>query len=256
MINKIKNRLDEYLGFDNTTLYIDPLVRIFGGAIRDSIADMEINDIDILCGGNSFREVESILLQNGYLNLPEMSSHGLSNLYQGIHVISYPMTYIKNISGTNRIVQIIRPRQVFEPMEPSKLILPKKSLENYIENFKSLIENVDISSCGVSFGMENDELMLFENYENSVLHCLNKVFTVNMFAKMYSNMRCIDRTFKLENRGWTKISNTEQWLRDLKLNSIFEQNVENISKKNEFKRNAVITKSFDSDYTACLSATW
>lgn len=256
MINKIKNRLDEYLGFDNTTLYIDPLVRIFGGAIRDSIADMDINDIDILCGSHSFKEVENILLQNGYLALPEMSSHGISNLYQGIHVISYPMTFIKNINGTNRIVQLIKPRHVFEPIDTSKLVLPKKSLENYTENFKSLIENVDISSCGVSFGMENGELTLFENYENSILHCINKVFTVNLFAKMYSSTRCTDRIFKLENRGWIKIESTEQGIRDMKLQTILENSVEVITnKKDEFKNSAVMYASRDYD-DGCYSVTW
>lgn len=43
MIQKINNKLNEYLEFDNSILFFDPMIRIFG-AIRDSIANQPIND--------------------------------------------------------------------------------------------------------------------------------------------------------------------------------------------------------------------
>ena len=49
----IKKRLDEYLEFDSDSLFYPTqsgliLARIFGGAVRDSIAGQKINDIDLL----------------------------------------------------------------------------------------------------------------------------------------------------------------------------------------------------------------
>jgi hypothetical protein len=106
MIQKINNRLNEYLEFDNSILFFDPMIRIFGGAIRDSIADDPINDVDILCGAQSLRRLESILEENGYNHFEKLTSVDITNLYSTIQVISEPRTWIK---GT-KVVQLIRPR--------------------------------------------------------------------------------------------------------------------------------------------------
>ena len=53
---EIKKRVDDYLGFDSDRLFKScDLVRIFGGAIRDSICGDPINDIDILVGSNPIK---------------------------------------------------------------------------------------------------------------------------------------------------------------------------------------------------------
>jgi hypothetical protein len=47
--DKIRVNINEYIGFDSDELFpINSLVRIFGGAVRDSISDKEIHDIDII----------------------------------------------------------------------------------------------------------------------------------------------------------------------------------------------------------------
>lgn len=239
MIQKISNRLTEYLEFDNTIMYFDPLVRVFGGAIRDSIAEQNINDIDILCGSHSVKQLELILISNGYTFIPKVSTIDISNLYDGIHVISEPLTYMKGL----KIVQIIRPRLLDQTVKKKNTSLKEDNLF-YEKNFKHLIENVDISCCGLSFGMYKNKLTLFENYENSLIHCLNKVFTVNFGAKMYSG-RTDKRTYKLESRGWTKIEHSESGVRDLKLKvlldkeNIIDKKIEytgrNIGKDNSFE---------------------
>jgi len=61
MLN-IKDRLDDYLEFDSNQLFEKGLLtRIFGGAIRDSIAGQKINDIDLLTGAKSMIFVRQIL---------------------------------------------------------------------------------------------------------------------------------------------------------------------------------------------------
>ena len=46
--DKIRQSLNEYLEFDSNQLFVSKinLVRIFGGSIRDIIANQPINDID------------------------------------------------------------------------------------------------------------------------------------------------------------------------------------------------------------------
>lgn len=213
MIQKINDRLNEYLEFDNSILFFDPLIRIFGGAIRDSIADEKINDIDILCGPQSIRRLESILEQNGYHRFEKLTSIDISNLYSTIHVISEPHTWIK---GT-KVVQLIRPR-----IQAMNGTTNEFEQQNYTDNFKSLIENVDLSCCGLSWS----NVTLFENTESAILHCLNKQYNVNQGARMYSYERAEHRRAKLESRGWEEVSRNRVQRRDLKIDFILENKEE------------------------------
>jgi hypothetical protein len=209
MIEKINKRLNEYLGFDNKELYIDSLVRIFGGAIRDSIADQEIHDVDILCGSNSIKLVEQVLIKNGYKFMPKFSTIDIVTLYSNINVISEPKTLIKGDS----IVQLIRPRLIINVLKEDGTSNFGIYEDKYIENFKELIKNVDLSCCGISFSNN----ILYQNYENAIIHCLNKVFVVNNYAKMCSYERCVNRTHKMMERGWEKVELNTTEKRDLKL---------------------------------------
>jgi hypothetical protein len=96
MIEAINKRLNEYLGFDNKELYIDPLVRIFGGAIR-VVADQEIHDVDILCGSNSIKLVQQVLIKNGYKFIPKLSTIDIVTYISNINVISEPKHLLKEI---------------------------------------------------------------------------------------------------------------------------------------------------------------
>jgi hypothetical protein len=213
MIQKINDRLNEYLEFDNSILFFDPLIRIFGGAIRDSIADEKINDVDILCGAQSITRLESILEKNGYHHFEKLTSVDITNLYSTIHVISEPHTWIK---GT-KVVQLIRPR-----LQTMNGINNESEQQNYTDNFKSLIENVDLSCCGVSWSKG----ILYENCESAILHCLNKQYNVNQGARMYSYERATNRRAKLESRGWEEVSKNRVQRRDLKIDFILENKEE------------------------------
>lgn len=207
MVEIIKNRIDTYLEFDSDTLFFDPLIRIFGGAIRDSIAgESEIHDIDVMCGSKSIRKIESILTRNGYKYFTGfLTSLEIGKIYADINVISEPRTWMK---GT-KVVQLIRPR-------------PGSSNCSYYENFHNLLSNVDISACGVSYSNG----VLFENYKGAVSHCLSKTFRVNKQASMYIERRIINRTMKLIDRGWTELGNNVVDNRDDKLNMIFNKELD------------------------------
>jgi hypothetical protein len=209
----IKERLDNYLEFDSSALFESKfnLVRIFGGAIRDSIANLEIHDIDILCGSKAMGYIENVLSENGYYFLDSINGKDLQSMYSEIHIINEPHTWVKG----KKIVQLIRPC-VFNRDYTNKQNYIDKSLERYQEGFNRLIQNVDLSCCGVSW----DGDKLHEDFPNAITHCQSKVFSVNETAWMYSNSRCRIRKYKLIERGWKEIENNTLNNRDLKLGLI------------------------------------
>jgi hypothetical protein len=209
MKDEIKKRLDEYLEFDSDILFKNKynLVRIFGGAIRDIIANQPINDVDILVGSKALKEIEFLLENKGYHYMKTLNGKDLQELYSEIHIINEPHTWIK---GT-KIVQLIRPANGY-----TKDGYYTFNDKWYHQGFKELISNVDISCCGVSYDGEQ----IYEDYPNAIVHCQSKVFSVNIFAKMYSNKRAIHRKVKLQSRGWKEIENSTEVNRDLKLENI------------------------------------
>lgn len=75
---KVKSKLDEYLEFDSDLIFnsllkegeqlqVKPLVRVFGGAVRDIIANIPINDVDIIVGAKTIKRVNRVLEENGYI---------------------------------------------------------------------------------------------------------------------------------------------------------------------------------------------
>ena len=195
----IKEKLDEYLEFDSKLLFnrvpidehsikLKRLVRVFGGAIRDIIAGQPINDIDILVGAKSSKLLEFTLKEQGYNYMESLTPKDLSAVYTNIKIINEPRTWIK---GT-KIVQLIR---------PLIRVTRDSDLRYYEKGFVDLIQNVDISSCGVSWDGEN----LYENYPNAIAHCQNFSFYINKNAKMYSHSRSVMRSYKFIERGWKQI---------------------------------------------------
>lgn len=203
--DKIRQSLSEYLEFDSDELFKSKfnLVRVFGGAIRDTIAEQTIHDVDILCGSKALKYIESILEQNGYQYMEMLNGKDLQEIYSEIHIINEPHTWVKG----KKIVQLIRPA----------LGLPSSDESIYRKGFKDLISNVDLSCCGVSYDGET----LYEDYPNAIIHCQSKVYSVNNLAKMYSRKRIHHRTAKLIERGWKITENVTNVNRDMKIERIF-----------------------------------
>jgi len=237
MLQKIKENLDKYLGFNSNELFIDDMVRVFGGAIRDSIADMPIKDIDVLCGPQTCKKLGIILESKGYKYLPSvLSTYEIGQVYTIKGVINEPHTWIKGDS----MVQLIRP--VSTKTNPNNLpildqVLVDKFKAQYLkEAFIDLIANVDISCCGVSYDGEH----LYENYPGAVLHSKSKIFSVNERAKMYIERRIIHRTGKLIERGWQELSNSKSDQRDLKINQLLTNLDFDYVKEYEVNKNSFV----------------
>ena len=209
----LKSKLDEYLEFDSSKLFFDPLVRVFGGAIRDIICGDKINDVDILVGANSLPKLEFILATNGYVHQEGLIPKDLASVYSDIHVISEPHTWTKK----DKVVQLIRPAKNEKLAPYGTKITDAAHRKVYQQIFLNLIENVDMSCCGVSWDGEK----LYEHYPEAVNHCLQKVYQTN-FGAMYSEKRHIHRKVKLESRGW-KLINTMSDIRDLKIKTVLSQ---------------------------------
>jgi hypothetical protein len=216
LTDKIKLRLDQYLEFDSDLIFKcgDPI--IFGGAIRDIIADQPIKDVDIIVGPTTFREIVNFLTQEGWFELEGMYPKDISNLYSGIHIISEPKTFIRN----NKIIQLIRPTYTSnKKIHP--LALPIPYSKEVSEIMYDLISNVDLSPCGIAWNSRN----LIECYPEAILHSYLKVFFVNNLAKMYQPNRIEHRKWKLIDRGWEKITSLSE-IREVRLKFILEENID------------------------------
>lgn len=186
---KIKKNLDYYLEFDSNLLFqnTDYLV-IFGGAIRDSIAQCDddyadIKDVDILCLSQSMKVAQEVVMKYGYTPIP-LSNIDIACLYNIQHVIFEPITYInKNFKR----IQFIRPSGYYFNRKSYKL------------SYFSLLENVDLSCCGVFYNG-----ILYESIAGAVDDCLSHTFYVCKQNSMYNQSRISNRIRKLFERNWVE----------------------------------------------------
>lgn len=178
LAEKVKARINDYLHEDIDSLLHLLQAYVFGGAVRDSIADDKINDIDIAILPKSKDTLISILLSKDFKPLFK-TNHDIHKLYES-HVIFEPLTFYKN----DCFIQLIRPTAIKDE-----------------EGLQQLISNVDISCCGVSYAHE----VLKEHAKDAVQHCLQKQFKVNKEATMCNTIRLAHRKDKLIRRGWKEI---------------------------------------------------
>jgi len=232
MINIIKKELDDYLEFDSNKLFKHTdLIRVFGGAIRDIIAEQPIHDVDILVGSRSLTILETLLNIEGYHHMTSLCPKDLQGCYTNIRVINEPHTWVKG----SKVIQLIGPATGSPRMFSSDQKNKQHSvLESYYKaSFTKLISNVDLSCCGVSYDGKN----LYENFPSAILHCKNKVFKVNEGALMYNPDRIIHRTYKMaQERGWTQFDDDDKVMnRDIKINLLINEDMSNIAYVAEYK---------------------
>jgi hypothetical protein len=228
---KIKKSLDEYLEFNSNELFKNSdYITIFGGAIRDIIADQPINDIDILTLPVSMVTAMAVLEKHGYKQI-ELYSLETFRLYTEISVIQIPITYI---NSNFKKVQFIRPRI-------GKILPYNNSYNEYslITCFFNLLENVDLSCCGTFWDGEN----LYEAISGSVRHCMQKKFLVLDENSMYNRKRIEIRKYKMIDRDWDEIVNqnnlSKQRLK--KIDDIFTENLQ----LNDYKIKKNFIQKFD-----------
>jgi hypothetical protein len=233
LTKKITERISDYIEFDVNEIFEQgDFITIYGGAVRDSIANLDIHDVDILCMPDSAYKLRQYIENEQGYELLDLYDQDSLNMYKEITAISEPWTLMNK---NKKIIQIIRPRHY-------------KSISNehdYESSYSRLIKNVDISACGVFIELK-DKIMLKESCKNAILHCLSKTFEINKWASLYNSDRTTFRKYKLENRGWVSLSSyidTKNFLltnRSLKLNNLEfhpEYNYK-IWTEDEYKHNA------------------
>jgi len=185
LLDHVYRRISDYLGIDIRDFLIDTDAAIFGGAVRDSIADLKIHDVDILALPRAAKLISNRLSTAGF-KLLHMSSTDIISIYRGIKLINEPWTFIKN----DAIVQLIRPCA--------------SGTTSAIDIMNELLANVDISACGVYINYRGG---VWEACSSAIEHCKKKSFFVLKDNLMHQKDRIVHRVAKLLDRGWTEIEN-------------------------------------------------
>lgn len=206
---KVEKKISEYIGFDVNKIFDQgDYITIYGGAVRDSLADLEINDVDILCMSKSAEKLRMFLQNKCNYKLVKLYDQDKLNMYKGLTVISEPWTFI---NSDMKIIQIIRPR-IFV----STKIKINFNID-YVKPYYDLIKNVDLSCCGVFLIKTDNVIKLGESCKNAIVQCLAKKFIIQKWAFLFNIQRITYRTYKLENRGWKEYNGLIKHERQLKL---------------------------------------
>jgi hypothetical protein len=202
---KVQKRISDYLGFDVNEIFDQSdYITIYGGAVRDSIAGLEIHDIDILCMPDSAIKLNNFLKeQKGYDKLDLYDRESIS-MYKEISLISEPWTLM---NSDRKIVQIIRPCwHTSKKMLENQQSFNETDSIDYEMAYMDLIKNVDLSCCGVFLEKSNGELKLREACKNAIIHCLSRVYESQEWSKLYNMSRSFERENKLNLRGWMELN--------------------------------------------------
>jgi hypothetical protein len=188
--DKVEKGISDYIGFDVREIFNQSdYISIYGGSVRDSIAGLEIHDIDILCMPSSAHKLRSFLKNKYNYKTWDYYDQDALNIYKGVPLISEPWTLMND---NKRIIQIIRPANC-------------KSVVDYMFGIQDIVKNVDLSSCGVLLEKPGKDIVLIEACKDAIIHSLSKIFEVNEWSQLYKRDRTFARIHKLESRGWTNL---------------------------------------------------
>jgi len=198
---KVEKHISEYVEFDIKEIFeVADYISIYGGAVRDSLAGMEIHDVDILCMPNSAVKLKEYLEEKHNYEMVDLCKRGSLEMYKDISVIAEPWTLMND---KKRIIQLIILRY------PDGYYYKKHNRITYSNAYQkayyNLIRNVDISSCGVFLEGNNGSIKLMEACVDGIAHCLTKRYLINHWAILYESNRTIMREHKLNSRGWKNI---------------------------------------------------
>lgn len=197
--NKVEKHISDYIEFDVKELFeVSDYITIYGGAVRDGIAKMDIHDVDILCMPQSANKLRAFLEEKYNYEILDLVKPDSLNMYKDISMIAEPWTLMNE---HKRIIQIIRPRYDGGPNT--------KFGDNeikYQKAYYNLIKNVDISCCGVFLENLGDTVKLREACKNGIINCLTNTFEINDWSLLYNYNRTSFREDKLKKRGWVNLN--------------------------------------------------
>lgn len=251
---KVKSSISSYLRFDVDDLFLksmryanfnngDPLnltprvvdeAYIFGGSIRDSIANVPIKDIDIIGRAESLSQIGNYLkFHHGFELNNDYIKKSSNDIYSN-GLIFEPDSYIKIVDNNLICVQLIKPsnnptfiKSIIDntnisplsfvkekrniPENLNKLISnvhvdPTFKYKEQILNLNLIVNNVDISCCGISYCPSRG---LVEHHFGAIYHSLNKIYSLNPEAIMYNENRIYHRVKKMDDKGFRQINDSE-----------------------------------------------
>jgi len=194
---KIQEKLSKYIGFNINELLSDDIdmMHIFGGAIRDIIANKKIHDIDILCLPDSKAKIIKILKSHDFIINEKISLIDIQRIYDNIKCIFSPITLTKVIDGDIRYIQLITPAS-------TKISKNRKlSLSVLFDNFFYLLGQVDLINCAVHY---SHNFGLRESHIGAIKHCQQHTFFELNKTEMNTDRTEI-RKRKFKNRGWINL---------------------------------------------------
>lgn len=194
------DNISKYLEFNISKIFDrGDYIAIFGGAVRDSLAQKEIHDVDIMCLPESARKLANYLTNElDFLKVDLYDQHQLA-MYREIRFINEPWTFIKD----KKIIQIIRPAG-------GAIYNGEPTMGSLIDSYYAVLSDVDISCCGVFLERERDGIIrLKESHPHAITHCRSHTYEVLKNNRMFGEMRTDIRQFKLSDRGWKNLSNNK-----------------------------------------------
>jgi hypothetical protein len=200
----VENEMNKYLSSTNLTIQEilgDTDAFVFGGALRDSIAGVSINDIDIIGYKKSIMDIGDFLIDDGFSK--ENSDSALDFMYEEFHYFCVSGTYTKNECK----IQLIRlytnnPKYSCHPFSSYFVQNNKFDSEDVKNSVKTIVGNVDIDICGFIY----HPYYGFEEVCSDALSNLKKNnFRVLNDNLMHNPGRIETRIKKMEDKGFKHV---------------------------------------------------
>ena len=184
--------------FDNAIQLLTPGCKIFGGSLRDLVADLPIEgDLDVLVPTSEFIALRKSFAESPNWILDKLIDTSSYNFKLDRLRVEKILNF-KNIS--NKIVQLIKIKNEDRVLDDYEIIL---------NNIKS----VDIRCCGLMLDMEGN---LLEVIEGAQQDCKDKALRLNPFVKnKCAKSKVTQRIEKLVKRGWTNFIVEDELVNDM-----------------------------------------
>jgi len=192
----VKN-ISDYLEMDLVSFLNGTDAIVYGGAVRDSLAFLPIQDVDIALLPESLSVLERKLTSFDWKAVPKYTE--LSELlgrysellggYEEVKIIFKCKMWTKN----ERIIQLICPDTV------GVLRGNLKFYDDYYLKVKQFVGQVDFSNCGVCY---DNKTGLNETIKGAFADIKYKTFRALERNSMYEQYRSGKRKNKFIERGW------------------------------------------------------
>lgn len=233
-IDKVEKGINNYLKENKAIFTIQELLGntdgfVYGGAVRDSLAELPIQDIDIICYSRTRNHLITFLETH---NFEIESNQELDELYHGIKLFHFPLLFT-NGSAYIHIIQL---------NPDHKLTNVYRFGDNVVEYRKSqerVIANVDIDICGVYY---NPYTGVVEVVPGAIINILKKQFISMPDNIMHLPGRAEQRIKKLEDRGFKNITGKMDQIREYLIEDIHKLPNKDIYKLYKYVRRYLIAK--------------